>query len=392
MKRTGLIALITLLNMTAPFSTDVYLPSLPTLSEHFGTTAGMVNLTLAGFFFFFAAGMLLFGPLSDKYGRKPVLLAGLLVYLACSAFCAMSATIWQLIAFRILQALGAGCMVSVSMALVKDCFQGRTRGTILAIIQTMSVLAPMLAPVIGAWILQFTSWRGTFWALCVISSICLIVALFLQETLKPESRYRGNVFGSLGRLIVVAKNRAFTAFLFITALVSVMFMAHLAMSSYIYIEHFGLTETGFSLFFAFQSFLLMFGPIVYIRLNGRVPVRSVVTVSFVICVASGCAVVFIGHISPYVFLLSFFPIAFISSMFRPLAANTLLSQQDNDTGSASSLINFGKTGMGSVGMLLGGLPWVNFVTGLGIIAVSVSSLALCLWLLFVKSGLKLREE
>ncbi|GAP15934.1 drug resistance transporter, Bcr/CflA subfamily [Longilinea arvoryzae] len=390
LKVPGVIFLITVLNMTAPLSTDMYMPSIPTMMAFFDTSASILNLALVGFFFFFAVGMLVFGPLSDKYGRRPVLLSGLAIYTLFSALCALSTSVWQLISFRVIEGLGAGCMVSVSTALVKDCFDVKTRGTILAIIQSMSIIAPMVAPIIGAFIARYTSWRVTFWVLFGISTTCLLVTLLLQETLPPQARYHGKPFGSIGRLIAVGKNKSFSFFLLVVAMIPTAFMAYIAVSSYIYIDFFALSETTYSLYFAINSAVLILGPILYIRANRSMATRKVVPALFTLAAVSGAAILLLGRISPLAFLLSFAPLSFCSSSIRPLSTNILLNQQDSDTGSASSLINFGNTALGSLGMVLGTLPWSNFVTGLGTIVLTCALLGLAGWILFTKSGLRLK--
>ncbi|MBP2019067.1 DHA1 family bicyclomycin/chloramphenicol resistance-like MFS transporter [Symbiobacterium terraclitae] len=389
LRKAGLVMLITVLNMTAPLSTDMYLPSFPTMMAYFGVQASVLNLTLVGFFFFFAVGMLLFGPFSDRFGRKPVLVAGLGVYIAACLLCAGATSVWQLILFRILQALGAGCMVSVSTALVKDCFSGRLRGTILATIQSMSVVAPMLAPVIGALIVQYASWRTTFLVLSGISLLSLTAALFLQEPLRPEARLRGGVWSSLARLFVVARNRSFIRFLAIVGLIPTGFMAYIAVSSYIYIDFFGLSESAYSFFFATNAAISVLGPLTYIRINGRVAPRKLITAGLSLTLGGGLAVLLAGRLAPLAFLLSFMPFTFGSSLMRPIATDILLNQQETDTGSAASLINFGNTVMGSLGMVLGTLPWPTFVTGLGTIAAGASLIALAGWFLLLRSDVPL---
>lgn len=153
----GLIFFITLMNMFIPLSTDLYLPALPKMASAFGVPSSLTNLTLVSFFFFFAAGTLLWGPVSDKYGRRPVLLVSSAMYVAASAVCAITPTIYLLIAARVVQGIGAGGIIAVSMALIKDCFSGKQLETILAIVQTVGGLAPMIAPVLGAFLLSFTS-------------------------------------------------------------------------------------------------------------------------------------------------------------------------------------------------------------------------------------------
>lgn len=149
----GLVVLLVLTSLVTPLSLDMYTPAIPHMTDYFSTDAGTVNLTLVGYFLFFAVGLLVFGPMSDRHGRKPVLLVGIATYTVASGLCALSTDIWMLISFRIVQALGAGAVSAVSTAVVKDAFLAEKREAILSIVQVMFVVGPVLAPVIGALIL-----------------------------------------------------------------------------------------------------------------------------------------------------------------------------------------------------------------------------------------------
>lgn len=113
-------------------------------------------------------------------------------------FAAASAHVYMMIAARIVQGIGAGAITAVSMALIKDCFQGKQRETILAIVQSVAGLAPMIAPVLGAVLLQFTDWRGSFVVLTAVGAVCLLLAFLYQETLSDEERYEGTRIGLFG--------------------------------------------------------------------------------------------------------------------------------------------------------------------------------------------------
>ena len=160
--KTGMIMLITMCNLMAPLSTDMYMPALPEMKEYFHTSDGIMNLTLSGFFFIFALGMLFFGSISDRNGRKPILVLGILLYITGCAGCTVSMSILFLIFTRMIQALGAGCMVSVSTAIVRDQFTGNAQGSVLAVAQIFGVIGPVLSPVIGAFVYQMTGWRMVF--------------------------------------------------------------------------------------------------------------------------------------------------------------------------------------------------------------------------------------
>ena len=125
-----------------------------------------------------------------KYGRRKILLLGIVLYTLASGLCAFAGSIYSLIAYRIVQALGAGGMVAVSMAVVKDAFYGTTKNRVLALVQAMAVIAPMVAPVIGAFLLQFVSWRGTFGVLIAAGAVNLAASFFLKKRCRKANVIR----------------------------------------------------------------------------------------------------------------------------------------------------------------------------------------------------------
>ena len=387
--KTGLVLFITLMNMFIPLSTDLYLPALPSMSEVFGVPTALTNLTLVAFFFFYAVGTLFWGPMSDKYGRRKILIIGAALYAAASMVCALAPDVYVLIAARVVQGIGAGSITSVSMALIKDCYNGKTRESILAIVQTVSGLAPMLAPVVGAFLLRFTDWRGSFWLLTIAGAACLVLAILYQETLPEDEKYEGTVFGAIGRLFAVGKNLSFIVPCLLFSLYNLAFMGYISMSSYIYVEYFSLSEQTYSYFFAANAALSMVGPMAYVKFFSNANKKEFASVCFALYAVCGAAIVLVGGMHPVLFWLGFMPFSLVGTITRPFSTNIMLDQQTGDTGSASSLIGGVATVFGSVGMVAASL-FSNVVFGLGFIIFLSGVGSLLGWLILMKSNLPLQ--
>ena len=381
----GLVVLIALLSAFVPLSTDLYLPALPGMGDYFGVSASETNLTLILFFLFFSLGLLFWGPLSDKYGRRPVLLAGLALYIAASIGCAASPDIWSLTAFRILQAVGGSAAAAVATAMVKDVYDGRKRESVLALVQSMVVISPAVAPILGAFMLPYTSWRGLFVVLAFIGVVSMVGGLLLQETI--PSRYAGTLAQSVRRLGVVLKNPGFASLLIVFSLVSTASLAFVSASSYIYQDGFGLSEQWYSFYFALNAVGLIAGPFLYLWLSRHVDRRTIVGAGFAVMIGGGVLVCLFGSLGPLVFALALFPASLMGSSVRPAGAFLMLDQQKEDTGSASALINCSGLVFGSAGMVLVFLSGENLVLGLGAINVAVGAVCLAGWVAIGRRGL-----
>ena len=377
--RKGALAFLALISAFPPLSTVLYLPALPQMVEVFATTKARVNMTLSMFFLFFSVGLLFWGPLSEKFGRKPILLCGLTIYVFASLYCAFTQQVEQLIAGRIIQALGGSAGTVVATAIVKDLYGGRERERVMATIMSMVIIAPMVAPVLGALLLKYTSWRTIFLMLAAIGAAALVRGMFFQESL--SGKFTGSIIGSWCRLLVVLKNPGFSSLLLIFSLAPIALMAFLASASYLYIEGFGLTEGQFSLFFAFNATCAMVGPTIYMRMRRHIEPKLIITGSFTLIFVCGVVVSVFGHISPWLLALSVGPVTMAVITVRVPGTHLMLEQQAEDSGSASALINFFAMFMGSMGMQLVTLLPGNLVANLGHIQIGIGMLCCIGWLL-----------
>ncbi len=376
--KKSMIAMLAVLSAFPPLSTDLYLPALPHMMKILNASQSAVNMSLSLFLIFFALGILFWGPVSEKFGRKPVLLTGLILYIAGSTGCALSTNVTMLILSRILQAFGGGAAEAVATAMVKDMFTGHKRESVLALVMSMVVVAPVVAPILGAFILKYMSWRVIFWALTGFSCITFLLSIQLDETL--EDRYEGHVLRSIGRLGVVLKNPGFSSLLGIFSMAPLPLMAFIAASAFIYINGFGMSEQQYGFYFGFNALGSLVGPLLFIRLSKWIHSRTIITASYFILAISGIVLEFFGTSSPNVFALTMFASTIGVSMMRPPSANMLLSQQDGDTGSAASLINFTALFMGSIGMFLISLEADALISTLGIMQILVGVTCGIAWL------------
>lgn len=385
----GLLVFLVASSVITPLSLDMYTPAVPHMAEYFGTDVTLVNMTLVGYYLFFAVGMLVFGPLSDRHGRKPLLLVGCSLYAVGSAVCALAPTIEVLIGARVIEALGAGCLSAVCMAAVKDSFQALYREKILSIIQVLFVVGPAIAPVIGAGVVTVADWRMTFWILTAVGAFCLVLTILFEETCPAPDRTGGTLLHVLGRLVVVGKNKGFMAFLLTMSLYEIPFMGYIAVGSYIYIDMFSVGEFGYSLFFSVAAIIMSAGPMIWLAVSKRVSVRSFTTWAFVVAIVAGVAMLAIGATSAVAFCAVFVAYALVESCTRPYSMNILLEQQAHDAGSASALMNCIRTAVGSIGMALAALPWPNYVMGIGVLMVACMSVALVSWVALMRSRIPL---
>lgn len=377
--RKGTVLLLITLAAMPPLTMDLYLPALPHMAETFSTSRGMVNLTLAAYMVAFATGMLFWGPLSERSGRKPILFTALGIYIAGSLLCTLAFSIHSLIAFRILQGFAGGGVTVIGTTIVKDLFNGRERERVMATVMSLVLIAPMIAPVLGAFLLKIASWKAMFLALALFGcGVCVLVA-FYRETLEETST--GSLVNAWGRLFVVMANPRFAYLLLIFSLAPMCLMSFIGIAAFVYVDDFGMSEQAFSFIFAANAVFAMLGPTLYLRLSQRFPVRSLILGCFAVLILSGVFMLLVGRLSPwfFAFLAAISTISVI--LVRVPGANLLLEQQSRDTGSAAALIQFCATIAGAIGIQIVSLNSHDLIRNYGILLVVIGTLCCVLWAL-----------
>ena len=385
----GMLFFIVLMDMFIPLSTDMYLPALPTMGEHLQAADSIIKMSVTCFFIFYAVGMLIWGPLSDKYGRKKPLLYGYLLYCIASFACMISWNVYMLIASRILQGIGAASVTAISMAIIKDCFSGKTRETVLALVQTFSGFGPILAPVIGGWLLLITDWRGIFFVLFFFGMIGLLLTWLYEESLEPEGRLKGSAFQSFGQIFVAMKNKVFMWIIMIYGILNIPFFMYITLSSYIYVNQFACSEQVYSYYYAVCALLSMAGPFLYIRFFQSSNKNTLIYACLGISLLGGIGVMTVGQLQPYLFCLMVFLFYLFTNILRPYFTNLTL-EQEKDVGTASSVMNMCSNLFGSFGMLISSWSFSNMIVAIGFMIALTSAISIGAWWRMVHSGKLIR--
>lgn len=372
-----LLAHLILLSSFGPLTTDMYLPALPQMVDQLNASVSLVNLTLVLFFLLFGASMLLWGTLSDKFGRRPTLLVGITVYVVSTVLCALAFDVYQLILFRAFQAIGSGAAMSIAMAVIKDVFEGKERERALAISSILMAVAPIVAPIIGAGILKFLTWRGIFVVLTGIGTIALLGTLKMGESAPMDSQK--GIIKTLGNLLNLLKTPGYALPLVPLSFLVLPGMMYIGASSNICITYFGLSEQVYSLYFAANALFLSLGPFIFLALRNRTDILRFFYLGFLLICISGLLAIFLGNKSPLLFAIAVAPSSLASSMIRPPGTNLLLTQGLKDAGAASSLMSFTFLFFGSLGIQFIALGWDNRIFVFGLLTLIVGLGCLISW-------------
>ncbi len=376
-----LTVFIGLLSMVPALSSDLYMPGLPTLTEHLGTTQSLASLTLAVFFLFMSVGVLVLGSLSDMCGRKAVLFASNLIALVACLACALACNIEILLLLRSIQGFGCGGMVSIGTALAKDCYNGEKMARVIGLAQSFSMSAPVLAPLVGVAVLHAVGWRGSFICVAVFFGLTLAMCGFMRETLPADKRVAGGLTGSLKDMASFFKRPRFMLILLAASITCMPFYDYLGIASFVYQVHFGLSSLAFGIVFACCSVVSLIGPLIFARFSRKLNAQRTIWMTLVSMLFAMFVMFTAGADLFQAFMLGMVVYMFVSSMMRPSVTSNLLAPLKTGVGAASSLINFLFTIVGCAGMFAGSLGWLTPIFGMAVILGVALTLSVCCMLL-----------
>ena len=244
------LAVLSMLMGFASISTDLYLPAMPLMAQSLVAETGMIELTISGYLIGFSLGQLLWGPISDRYGRRPSVAAGLVLFVFGSAGCALATSAQILIAWRVVQAVGACAGVALSRAMVRDLYQGNRAAQMLSTLITVMAIAPLIGPTVGGQIAALAGWRAIFWVLVGVGLVTLLSLMTIPETLPTASRNQEHLGRAMLRYLTLLKNRRLLGYVGTGAFLYAGMYAYIAGTPFAYISYYHVPVQKYGLLFA----------------------------------------------------------------------------------------------------------------------------------------------
>lgn len=340
----SIILLIGFLAALGPLSIDMYLPSFPEMAKDFGSTTASLSVTLAVFFFGISIGQLFYGPAADRWGRRPPLFFGLVVYCAASVGCALATSLPMLVAMRFIQAMGVCAEGVVARAIVRDCFEERDAARVFSSMMLVMGVAPIVAPIIGGWMAVHTGWRSIFWVMVAAGlSGLAVIAFLLGETHPPEARSRRGLGATLAHYGHLFRDGHFMVCALANSLALGALFVYVAGSSHLLLDVFQVSQAHFGYFFGLNAFGLIMASQVNGRLVRTIDPRRIILISLATAALAGGVLVIVscfklGGMVGFLVPLFLFLVSLGFSL--PSTTAVAMGPHAQDAGNASAVFGF----------------------------------------------------
>ncbi|MFJ7164422.1 Bcr/CflA family efflux MFS transporter [Streptomyces globosus] len=383
-RRTGLLVMVVLGGLSAlpPLSMDMYLPALPEVASALASPAATIQLTLTACLAGMALGQLVIGPMSDKWGRRRPLLAGMALYVLATAVCALAPTAELLIGFRLLQGLAGAAGIVIARAVVRDLYEGVEMAKFFSSLMLISGVAPIVAPLIGAQVLRFADWRGVFVVLAAVGlALTLLVWRRLDETLPPERRHTGGVGAALRTMRGLLADRVFAGYVLAGGFSFAALFAYIAASPFVVQEIYGASAQTFSLLFGLNSVgLIVIGQVNGKLLVGRVSLDKVLACGIAVAVAASAALLLMsagvfGPVGLAPVAAALFVLMSAMGLVLPNTNALALMRTPQAAGSASALLGTSSFLVGAAASPLVGIAGEGTAVPMAVVQVCCSLLA-----------------
>ena len=345
---TTLIIMMTVQWMTL----DMYLPALPVLKVEFGASEALLNISLNSDLFACAIGTLIGGTISDKYGRNPIMIIG----------------------------LGGGFALTVASAIVRDSFKGRTFQMVTTLTQAAAVIGPLFAPAIGAFTIEYLSWRWIFLFEGGAILITLIPFLISEETWPEEKRKVSNVLQATLQAFGIIRNRKLLAFIGAAMLITVPLWGYIGVCSYVYYDFFGVSNLEYAVLYAIGSLVSFTAPFLYMLLSRIADAKKTAVTTMIMLAAAAVLFGTVGSKAPVLFLIAMIPVLLAEGIIRTLGTVEVLNRYHDEAGSASAVFGFAMLIISVPATAIATVGWGSFIMGLTVITGGCAIVAALLWI------------
>ena len=358
-KKNVLILILGLLSAIGPFSIDMYLPGFPAIAADLQTTVDAVSYSLASFFIGVSFGQLICGPLLDRFGRRIVLIVGLMSYLVASVGCAMSTSIEMLIGFRLLQALG-GCVGMVApRAIVRDLFPVEENAKIFSLLILVLAISPILAPTVGSYVIALLGWNYVFIVLTLLASLILMAVIFwLPESRQPDPTFSLRPKPIVASFLRVMKEPQFYTYAMAGGIASASLFAYLSGSPFVFMNLYGVTEQQYGWIFAIIAMGLIgssqLNNVMLKKYSSEQIMKTVLIMQTWIGIVLVSATL-LGVLGLFSTILLIFLFLSCQGFSFPNSAALSMAPFTKEAGSASALMGAIQMGLGSLAAALVGL-------------------------------------
>lgn len=366
-----LIVFLGMLSAFGPFVTDMYLPTLPSMAAIFDTTPSLVQMGLATSMLGLAVGQIFFGPLSDKYGRRGVLISAMTLFAVSTIVSIYSPSIEFFNACRFLQGLGGAGGIVLSRSISTDCYSGRELAKTLAIIGAVNGIAPVTAPVVGGLVAEAVGWQGIFWILFCIGIVLLFMCVIFNESLEKEKRHKGSILGLMGSFPKLLKLRYYKIYVLLFGFSNGVLFAYISSASFIIQEYFGFSELFFAVIFGINAFGIGIGSALSLKFKKMSNAAMFGTTGISVISILQLVSYFAFDLFASYELLTFIMLVFLGFIFT--ASTTLAMDEGRRYIGAASAI------FGATGFLFGGI--VSPLVGIGDIMLTTLIIIVCCSLL-----------
>ncbi|EPY0475439.1 multidrug effflux MFS transporter [Campylobacter upsaliensis] len=336
-----LIFILALMSSIAPLSTDMYLPALSQVKQSFETSEFLTQLSLASFFIAFALGQLIYGPLSDVFGRKIPALVGIFLFMLSSLFCVIIDNIYVFIILRFFEALGGCAGVVIARAIVNDLFELKEAASIFALMMVFNALAPMLSPSFGGFLIEYFSWHSIFATLFGLGILLFLLIFFaLKESAPHLKRQKFSHKETLKSYRFVLKDKPFILYVSCASLVLAAMFAYITGSSFVFINFFGLSERDFGLLFGLNAL----GFVIFANINAKmvqkIPSEKILFYALIIMLISTLILFVNSLIKPnfWLFELSIFTSIALLGFITPNTTTLAMARFKDHSGTASAVL------------------------------------------------------